>query len=425
MRSDELLDIETPELIRIMKQWGWRHDSEGVKEVRLRHPDHGKLTVRKTKTKCAAGPAVAAAQHHGVSITAFLAGPKNADPEIAALPYDEQELEWFKNTKVETLFDPDQKRKYRAMRTQLAHAGVLDKIMGREPDKHEHVCTHFIGKPPACASCLKLKEPEVQTAAEQEQQLRQDLEARGHMDDPEPIEPLPVETDQEGWITLQAALSMMNTLQVGDGRARTLCEMIALLSLGTVEDEKGAAVRKVLSLIPGGNRDEPIGYSGVALNIQKMKKAGLIWTAPDNGARTKQIGLCMPVKLSDKEKATYLYEPVVEEKKPDYIPHPEGRAPHSFKCPECEAEVGVPHDTRCTLAMSSPLPGEVVKVAGSVPLTKEYVDDLPVRGPFPDAIDEAEAAKDVDIAVEVLEAKRDEYLAKAAQLTHAIEILTA
>lgn len=113
------------------------------------------------------------------------------------------------------------------------------------------------------------------------------------------LEPLPLKTDSEGYITLDEALQLRNLKQ---GKlSNTSCELLSVLTLGTVEHKDGLATRALLEKM----FHAPKSLGGVTMLVKDWEKAGIIWREV-KGKRCYKIGLTIPIKLTDEELVKYL-----------------------------------------------------------------------------------------------------------------------
>lgn len=124
----------------------------------------------------------------------------------------------------------------------------------------------------------------------------------------EPIEPLPVVSDQQGYISLDDALALRGLKQ--NELSASSCQIITSLAThGDFEDKMGAATRRLMETLPCAQATaaKPILITGVADQVKQWETAGLIWREV-RGKRTYKVGLSIPVKITPEEAAKHLLE---------------------------------------------------------------------------------------------------------------------
>lgn len=262
------LTITTNELIRLFRAWGWQFVSEGVKTARFKK-DRATITIKRAKL-APAEPANEAAIHDGVDLETWLQGPPPDPTPKSSL--DQEDIDWFLRTKMETITDVEEKSRYRRIRRILSEEGTLKQYM-KIADKVQ-VTANFQQGPDNPAT---------------------------------KIEPLPVQADQEGYISLEEALALRNLKP--NGLSVLACQFITVLAINEpFADEDGGTTRKVAEQMPAFTKphrgNEPVGLTAISTQVKLWEEAGLVWREK-KGKRTYKIGLSMPVKVTPEEIERY------------------------------------------------------------------------------------------------------------------------
>lgn len=273
------LPIDHKALEKLFRKWDWDPLTSGTKHAKFRK---GNVTVtvrRGGKMNPTWEPVRLASQADGCTPEQWLAGPKGF-LKVSDLPkvkdVDEEDLTWFIQTRPESCKDREDILKYRYIRKVLSQQGLLNKYLGLQ----ENIA------PPS--------EPEV-----------------------EPLEPLPVEPDNSGSISLAEALALKKLKK--NALSNSSCEMIAALSEGEIHDANGQATRRLLEKMPCSHKEsKPLAVTGLSALLKGWEDAGLIWRET-NGKRTYKIGLCIPVNLDDSERLKYLGASPEPEPEPEEV----------------------------------------------------------------------------------------------------------
>lgn len=338
------LPIDGVKLVKLFREWGWSPGTSGTKHQRWTQ-NGTTVTVRRpgASQNPTWEPVRIAAKVQGISPEAWLQGPDKADQPEVPPELDPDDLTWFtKHSSDEFKDDADQLSRYRRIRSVLSKQGLLTQY---ERVQHETVKSEFLGRV-------------------MEKNLSHD-----------PITPLPVEPDSEGYVTLAQALGLRNLK--ADQLSRTSCELICALSEKEVSVANGRAAAMLLKRLPAGNKKtKPLSRAGLGSLIREWEKAGLIWRE-GNTKRTYKIGLTLPVKLTEDERVTYLWR---------------YRAKTAAKSTEEEK-----------------------------PTTKEVVEQLTKNASS--LVESTDIHNSFQAPIDVLTAKRDELLHDADKLLEAIDIL--
>lgn len=399
----EDLDIPSADVVRIFKKWGWRVAATGTKQTTVEKVIDGtprRLHVKLRRRKADPNAPFEAARLEGVTMEEWLKGPP--DGLVKPDTLDNADIEYFltHTTHTARIADGDDgARRYGHIRQTLSRQGLLK--------DYEKVKEQRIKDQREAAAAP----PKVSVAADQPRDpLLEKVQ--------KVPEPLPVHPDGEGYISLDEALALVKKKQNTYGRSA--CEVIAVLSLGDLHDVSGQVVSKLLK--PRMKHD--VAPAGM---IRDLVEANVIWReVPPGGKRTRKMGLCVPVKLTDAEKLKYLAEEYVlsEGSSPAVrIPIP----------PEGAPERAVEEDADA--ALDPPTPSESVEYQRITGFEDEPEIDafdphvmeppaelfLPTRPP---TVMHSVTMEGEEFAVAVLRQKRDELYAQAKALDDAIMVLT-
>lgn len=254
------------EVANAFKARGWTFVAEGVKVAQFNR-DGIKMGVRRNDKIHDLTPVlVEAAKLDNMSVADWMRPPEPVESNDQPSAED---IEFFVSNKQHLLKWDEDVRRYRSIRNALEKAGTLNHWLEVRNRRAETPI------PPAASAPT------------------------------EPMTPLPLSSDGEGYTSLDDALALVDRKRNVLGL--TACKIIAALAEGEVRNSSGQAA----AMLRDRMKDPP-GPAGISGLLREFEEKGLVWR-DTNGKRTYGIGLCMPVKLLQADRVAYLADarPVV------------------------------------------------------------------------------------------------------------------
>lgn len=285
------------EVAKAFKARGWTFTAEGVKVAQFSR-DGIKMGLRRTEKIHDLTPVlVEAAKLDNMSVADWMVPPEKVDD--TAQPSAE-DIEFFVSNKQHLLKWDEDVRRYRQIRAALEKAGTLSHWLEVRDRRAEAPA------PPTSAPT-------------------------------QPMTPLPVSSDGEGYTSLDDALALVDRKR--NVLNATACKIIAALSEGELRNTSGQAA----AMLRDRMKDPP-GPAGISGLLREFESKGLVWR-DTNGKRTYGIGLCMPVRLLQSDREMYLKDArrkITIEPEPVPVVAPEPPSPPTVMAPPVEAEPVAP-----------------------------------------------------------------------------------